>query len=217
MSADGGAHPRPRRARRLEAEVAASLATAPNGALKWFYDEEGSRLFEEITRLPEYYPTRVERALLTEAAPEIAAEIPPGASLVEFGSGASVKVRQLLDAAPQIARYVPLDISVDALQAAAAEIARDYPHLQVIRWPATSPGRAPARRGYAGPPSLFPGSTIGNFDAPDAAAFLREDPTLLGDGRSSWSAPNGQGRGHPAGATTKRRRHRRLQQNVLAG
>ena len=89
---------------------------------KYFYDDEGSRLFEAICETPEYYPTRTELALLKDAAPEIAAHISDGAVLVEFGSGASLKTRVLLDAAPQAAVYVPIDISPDALAQAAAAI-----------------------------------------------------------------------------------------------
>jgi dimethylhistidine N-methyltransferase len=151
---------------------------------KWLYDEEGSRLFEEITALPEYYPTRTELGILRDAAPEIAAEIDPGAVLVEFGSGASVKTRLLLDAGEQLAVYVPVDISVERLQASAEEIRRDYPKLTVaplagdftagLRLPETASGRP--RTGF------FPGSTIGNFEAEGAAAFLRAAAELLGRG-----------------------------------
>src|SRR5690606_31519547 len=81
--------------------------------------------------LPEYYPTRTEIVLLGRAAPEIAQAIPEGAALVEFGSGASVKTRLLLDSAPQIAAYTPIDISREALDAAAAAIRADYPRLAV--------------------------------------------------------------------------------------
>jgi len=89
-------------------------------ACKYFYDEAGSRLFDAICDLPEYYPTRQESALLTRIAPEIAARIPPGAILIELGSGASLKTRLLLDAAPQIAAYMPIDISVAAVRDGAA-------------------------------------------------------------------------------------------------
>src|ERR1700741_3808337 len=98
---------------------------------KYFYDAQGSRLFEAICELAEYYPTRTEIGLLRGAAAEIAATIAPGTALVEFGSGASVKTRILLDAAPQLAAYVPVDISPDALDEAAQAIRRDYPGLTV--------------------------------------------------------------------------------------
>jgi uncharacterized SAM-dependent methyltransferase len=92
---------------------------------KYFHDAAGSELFEAVCRTPEYYPTRGETALLHQVAPEIAAGIPEGAVLVEFGSGASDKTRVILDAAPQIAAYVPIDISEDALEKAAAAVSRD--------------------------------------------------------------------------------------------
>jgi dimethylhistidine N-methyltransferase len=151
---------------------------------KYFYDDEGSRLFEAITETPEYYPTRTELALLREAAPEIAAHISDGAVLVEFGSGASLKTRLLLDAAPQTAVYVPIDISPDALEQAAAAIRADYPDLVVsplagdftaaVNLP--PPARGRPRTGF------FPGSTIGNFAPSDAVEFLVRARRLLGAG-----------------------------------
>jgi dimethylhistidine N-methyltransferase len=149
---------------------------------KYFYDAAGSALFDAITRTPEYYPTRVETALLRRHAPEIAAVIPEGAVLVEFGSGASAKTRVLLDAAPQIAVYVPIDISEAALQTASAAISRDYPKLRVLPvaddftsalgLPSAARGRA--RIGF------FPGSTIGNLTHAEALRFLRSVKQLLG-------------------------------------
>jgi dimethylhistidine N-methyltransferase len=149
---------------------------------KYFYDAEGSRLFEAICELAEYYPTRTETALLRGAAPEIAAAIPPGAALVEFGSGASAKTRILLDAAPQIAAYVPIDISQEALAAAAAAIGRDYPGVEVaplaedftraLRLPGAVAGRPVV--------GFFPGSTIGNLTPDEAVAFLSGARRLLG-------------------------------------
>src|SRR4029453_702417 len=91
------------------------LAPAKTLPPKYFYDAEGSRLFEAITELPEYYPTRTELGLLREISGEGAEAIPEGSALVEFGSGASLKTRVLLDAAPQIAVYAPIDISPAAL------------------------------------------------------------------------------------------------------
>lgn len=150
---------------------------------KWFYDEAGSELFEQITELDEYYPTRTEAALLERIAPELSARIPAGAVLVEFGSGASAKTRILLDAAPQLSAYVPLDISAEALVAAAARINADYPGLEVhpVEGDFTQPMTLPDA--VAGRPRVgfFPGSTIGNFAPPAAAAFLRAVRVLLGD------------------------------------
>jgi dimethylhistidine N-methyltransferase len=153
---------------------------------KYFYDAEGSRLFEAITELAEYYPTRTEVALLRRTAGEIAALIPSGAALVEFGSGASTKTRILLDAAPQIGVYVPIDISKAALDAAAAEIRRDYPKLPVapliedftnaLALPSSVEGRPVV--------GFFPGSTIGNFTPDEARNFLASAQHLLGEGAS---------------------------------
>ena len=150
---------------------------------KWFYDARGSDLFEEITRLPEYYPTRQEIALLQDIAPQLSAAIPAGAVLVELGSGASVKTRRLLDHAPQIAVYAPLDISPTALDAGAAAIARDYPALRVS--PSVGDFAHPERLVRALPPGpkvgFFPGSTIGNFAPEDSIALLRRWRTALGE------------------------------------
>src|SRR5262249_23816212 len=99
---------------------------------KHFYDETGSKLFEAITRLPEYYPTRSEIEVLREKGGEIAAAIPNSAALVEFGSGSSAKIRILLEAAPKLAAYVPVDISVDYLESEAARLRRDFPRLSVL-------------------------------------------------------------------------------------
>ena len=166
-------------------DVLEGLAASPKRIPpKYFYDETGSRLFEEICRTPEYYPTRVEAALLARIAPEVAEATPESAALVEFGSGASEKTRSLLDAAPQLAAYAPIDISGAALAQAANRIAAAYPALQVIpvvddftlleRLPPALSGRPKV--------GFFPGSTIGNFAPPEAAALLRRAKHLLGQG-----------------------------------
>jgi dimethylhistidine N-methyltransferase len=149
---------------------------------KHLYDAEGSRLFELITALPEYYPTRTETALLERIAPEISARIVPGASLVEFGSGASVKTRLVLDASPQLARYVPIDISPSALAAAAADIGVRYPRLKVEPVVGDFTGRVvlPPDVLAADRMGFFPGSTIGNFAPAEAAAFLKQAREMLG-------------------------------------
>jgi dimethylhistidine N-methyltransferase len=151
---------------------------------KYFYDAEGSRLFEAITELAEYYPTRTEIGLLRGAAAEIAAQFPPGAALVEFGSGASVKTRILLDAAPQLGAYVPVDISPEALDEAARAIRGDYPGLMVapLAEDFTTALSLPAE--IAGRPvvGFFPGSTIGNFAPTEAKEFLVRARRLLGEG-----------------------------------
>ena len=149
---------------------------------KYFYDAEGSRLFDAICETEEYYPTRSETALLQRIAPEIAARIPKGGVLIEFGSGASLKTRLLLDAAPQLDAYVPVDISPAALSVAAEAIARDYPSLGVaplmgdFTQPVSLPPLADARPRVG----FFPGSTIGNFAPAEACAFLAQTRALLG-------------------------------------
>ncbi len=150
---------------------------------KYFYDAEGSRLFEAICELAEYYPTRTELALLRRSVAGVAGKIEPGAALVEFGSGASLKTRILLDAAPQISVYVPIDISRAALDEAAASLRRDYPKLVVaplvedftraFTLPSAARGRPVT--------GFFPGSTIGNFTPAEARGFLEGARRLLGD------------------------------------
>ena len=165
----------------FEADVVAGLSAARKTLpAKWFYDARGSDLFEAICDLPEYYPTRQEAALLQRIAPEIAAHIPDGATLIEWGSGASLKTRRILDAAPQIAVYAPIDISRDALHAAAEAIRRDYPDLAVTPRVGdfTAPQGLAAGDGESPLVGFFPGSTIGNF-APDAAVRLLSDARAL--------------------------------------
>jgi dimethylhistidine N-methyltransferase len=151
---------------------------------KHFYDAAGSDLFEAITGLPEYYPTRTEVALLQQAAREITAHIAPGSALVEFGSGASVKTRILLNAAPQVAVYAPIDISASALEGAAIGLRADYPGLEVapLRDDFTNAIALPAACDGRPVVGFFPGSTIGNFTPSEAQAFLRGARRLLGDG-----------------------------------
>jgi dimethylhistidine N-methyltransferase len=150
---------------------------------KWFYDAAGSKLFEDITRLPEYYPTRQEAALLREVAPKWAPHFGAGAVLVEFGSGASEKTRIVLDAAPDLAAYVPIDISPDALEAAADRIRAAYPDLAVrpVVGDFLHLADLPLPAGRGRRVGFFPGSTIGNLDPDQAAEFLRGARGLLGD------------------------------------
>lgn len=143
---------------------------------KYFYDERGSQLFEEITDQPEYYPTQTELGILKANVAEIGAAIGSSVSLIEFGAGASVKVRVLLDALPQIHVFVPVDISADHLRDATAELKHDYPGTEILPVGADftrpfglpAPKRIPARNIV-----FFPGSTIGNFP-PDVATALLE-------------------------------------------
>ncbi len=168
-------------------DVIAGLSAAPKTVpAKYFYDAEGSRLFEEICGLPEYYPTRTEIALLGRVAPEIARHIRPASALVEFGSGASVKTRLVLDAAPQLGAYVPIDISESALSQAAQSIAADYPNLRVspIAGDFTRPMALPEAIRARPIVGFFPGSTIGNFTPDEAAGLLARAHSLLGDGAS---------------------------------
>ena len=167
---------------RFRAELIAGLSRAPKAVSpKWFYDAAGSELFEDITRLPEYYPTRQEAALLRDMAADLAARFGDDAVLVEFGSGASEKTRILLDAAPTLGAYVPIDISPDALNAAAASIAESYPRLQVAPVVADFLNLAPLPElGRGRRIGFFPGSTIGNLEPDQAVAFLRMARERLG-------------------------------------
>lgn len=167
---------------RFRAELIAGLSQPVKAVSpKWFYDAEGSRLFEDITRLPEYYPTRQEAALLRDLAPRMAERFGDDAVLVEFGSGASEKTRILLDAAPTLAAYVPIDISPDALNAAAASIAETYPHLEVAPMVGDFLNLAPLPElGRGRRIGFFPGSTIGNLEPDQAIAFLANARQRLG-------------------------------------
>lgn len=153
---------------------------------KCFYDAEGSRLFEQITELPEYYPTRTEIALMRDKAGEMAQAIPDDAALVEFGSGASTKTRILLDATPQLGAYVPIDISKSALDEAAAAISADYPGLELAPLvdDFTTALNLPEAVGARARVGFFPGSTVGNFRPEEVVSFLSAARQLLGDGAS---------------------------------
>jgi dimethylhistidine N-methyltransferase len=166
-------------------DVLAGLAASPKALPpKYFYDAEGSDLFEQITMLPEYYPTRSELDILREHAAAMAALIPAGAALIEFGSGSSKKIRTLLAAMPKLGAYVPVDISAEFLQQEAVRLRRDLPDLDVLPVAADftqdfALPREAARMPRAG---FFPGSTIGNFEPQEAAEFLRHARRILGAG-----------------------------------
>jgi L-histidine N-alpha-methyltransferase len=152
---------------------------------KFFYDERGSALFEEICRLPEYYPTRTETAILEQNAAAIAARMGPHCAIVEFGSGASRKARLLLDALDRPAAYVAVDISREHLREATASLAEDFPALPVVAVCAdyTHPFRLPPLpEGAEKRVGFFPGSTIGNFQPEEAEAFLVNCRRLLAPG-----------------------------------
>ncbi len=152
-------------------------------APKYFYDAQGSELFDQICELEEYYPTRTEIGLLKDRADEIAGII-SGQHLIEFGSGSSTKVRILLDAATRLASYVPVDISKDHLYASAEAIAKDYPGLEVLPICAdfTQPFDLPEKLDAGTRVAFFPGSTIGNFSRKEAENFLAMTADILGDG-----------------------------------
>jgi dimethylhistidine N-methyltransferase len=170
----------------FEDDVLAGLNAAPKRVpSKYFYDGAGSLLFERITELPEYYPTRCEMQILRDRARDIAMLVPAGAALVEFGSGSSKKARIMLRAARKLAAYVPVDICGEMIEQEAIELRSDFPGLKVL--PVTAditqafelpePAEAaPLRVGF------FPGSTIGNFEPHEAAAFLRNAAHILGAG-----------------------------------
>jgi dimethylhistidine N-methyltransferase len=170
-------------ANEFAAEVIAGLTAKPKRLPpKYFYDQAGSGLFERITRLPEYYPTRSELDLLAKHAPEIASLFPPASALVEFGSGTSRKARILLLAAASVEAYVPVDISGDVLREDAARLRRDFPHLTIMPIAADFTVIAELPPEIASKPrsGFFPGSTIGNFEPHEAAAFLRRAGATLG-------------------------------------
>ncbi|MFJ6722719.1 MULTISPECIES: L-histidine N(alpha)-methyltransferase [unclassified Streptomyces] len=166
----------------LRADVRSGLTRSPKELPpKWFYDARGSELFEEITRLPEYYPTRAEREILLDRAREIAAET--GArTLVELGSGSSEKTRHLIEALPALETYVPVDVSESALRGAAQTLLAAHPALRVHALLAdfTQPLRLPES---AGPRLVvFLGGTIGNLRPPERAAFLASVRAMLSPG-----------------------------------
>ncbi|HEY0909889.1 MAG TPA: L-histidine N(alpha)-methyltransferase [Bradyrhizobium sp.] len=150
---------------------------------KYFYDAAGSELFEAITRLPEYYPTRTELSILRDRGNEIAAIIPKGAALVEFGAGATTKVRLLLENCA-IGAYAPVDISGDFLQGQANGLRKDFPGLAIYPVAAdfTAPFALPDAITAMPKVGFFPGSTLGNFEPHDASAFLRSAREILGEG-----------------------------------
>src|SRR5215475_4488252 len=150
---------------------------------KYFYDATGSELFEAITRLPEYYPTRTELGILRDRGNEIAAIIPKGAALTEFGAGATTKVRLLLERC-SFGAYVPVDISGDFLSAQASGLRKDFPDLAVYPVAAdfTAPFALPAEIEGMPKVGFFPGSTLGNFEPDEARAFLRSAREILGKG-----------------------------------
>jgi dimethylhistidine N-methyltransferase len=143
---------------------------------KYLYDERGSRLFDRICELDEYYPTRTELAIMRDFGTEIADALGEGCLIIEYGSGSSLKTRTLLSHLKNPAGYVPLDISREHLEAAAAGLAAEFPDLEILpvcadytaNFDLPAPSRPVRHRAV-----YFPGSTIGNFHLDDALDFLR--------------------------------------------
>src|ERR1700726_919547 len=150
---------------------------------KYFYDAAGSELFEQITLLPEYYPTRTELSILRDRGSAISAIVPKGAALVEFGAGATTKVRLLLKECA-FGAYVPVDISGDFLKSQADALRADFPGLAVYPVAAdfTAPFALPEAIRATPKGGFFPGSTLGNFEPHEACAFLRSARDILGHG-----------------------------------
>jgi dimethylhistidine N-methyltransferase len=142
---------------------------------KYFYDERGSQLFDEITQLPEYYLTETEIGIMHDNIDEIAELVGPQASLIEFGSGSSLKTRILLDNLQSLAAYVPVDISEEHLFESARQIQSEYSHIDVLpvvadftqQFDLPSPSISPLKNIV-----YFPGSTIGNLEYDEAISLL---------------------------------------------
>jgi dimethylhistidine N-methyltransferase len=167
-------------------DLVAGLSARPRAIpCKYFYDQRGSELFEAITELEEYYPTRTEIAIMRQHGAEMGEALGPDGVLIEYGSGSSAKIRLLLDHLREPRAYVPIDISREHLMAAADALAEAYPGLAV------APVWADYTRPFELPASLltgrrravyFPGSTIGNFGPVEARAFLRRIGAVVGRG-----------------------------------
>jgi len=173
-------------AERLREDVLSGLAR-PQKSIppKYFYDEQGCRLFEAICELPEYYLTRTETAILRGNIADIAQFVGPDAELIEFGSGVQAKTRILIQAL-QTRLYVPIDIAMDTLQASSNELAGRFPWLNIVGicGDYTRPLALPE---FAGVPIqrmvvFFPGSTIGNFTPAEALFFLKQMRKAAGSG-----------------------------------
>jgi dimethylhistidine N-methyltransferase len=149
---------------------------------KWFYDARGSELFEEITRLPEYYPTRTEAQILRTHAGEMVEGFDEGCVLIEFGAGSSTKTEILLDRAPSGVTYVPIDVSESALHAAKEHLEAEIPGLRVAACVADYTEGIAALPAEGRRIVLYIGSSIGNFDPDDAKRILREVRRRLAPG-----------------------------------
>ena len=153
---------------------------------RFLYDQAGAELFDEITELPEYYPTRTELGILRAHADDMAALVGPDARLIEFGASSSAKVRLLLSALRRPRAYAPIAVAAEHLRQTAEEVARAFPDLAVVAvcadytQPFTLPGEI--MEGDGARVGFFPGSTIGNLEPDDAAAFLAMWARQLGPG-----------------------------------
>ena len=165
-----------------EAALPGLLAVRKTLPPKLFYDDEGCRLFGEITRLPEYYPTRTELALLRETAPEFAEGVLPGSALIEYGGSDETKAAILLDACPGFTAYVPIDVAAGALDALARRLHRSHPDLAVhpVVGDFLERVRLPGAIADLKRTGFFPGSTIGNLDPAQAGRFLSAARHTLG-------------------------------------
>lgn len=168
----------------MRQDVLAGLRGTPKRlSSKYFYDARGSKLFEQITRTPEYYLTRVECDLLRASGAEIAAAVGPRAHVIEYGSGSGAKTRLLLRALDDAVAYTPVEISYSALAGSIGHLAAEFPGVEMLpllgdflqAQSPPSPRRTPARRLL-----FFPGSTIGNFKRAQAVGLLRAMRTMLG-------------------------------------
>ena len=168
------------------ADVAAGLSRAAKTLpSKYFYDQRGSQLFDQICELPEYYPTRTELGIMQQYADEMGRQIGSGAMVIEFGSGSSIKTRILLDHLVDPAAYVPVDVSYEHLHATARQLTKAYPDLDILPVCAdfTRPFVLPAARQLETHDAVyFPGSTIGNFEQADALGLLEHIVSLCGRG-----------------------------------
>lgn len=151
-----------------------------------FYDTIGARLFEEICKVPEYYPTRTELSILEQNAPTLASQVGSKAALIEYGSGSGEKVQYLLDNLTSPAAYIPVDVSREQLLEVAANRSVEYPSLPILPICAdyTQPFDFPQLSTESRRVAFFPGSTIGNFHPNEAAAFLRQiRQTIMQEGK----------------------------------
>lgn len=165
-------------------DVLAGLSAAiPSIPARWLYDRRGSELFDEITHLPTYYPTRTETGLLGEIMAEIASRIPKGMAVVEFGAGSATKTPLLLGAI-DAAAYVPVDISAEYLEWSASELRKRFPGLPIhpVAADFARPFDLPGEVANLPKLGFFPGSTIGNFVPRSATDLLRHFRELLGTG-----------------------------------